>query len=217
MARDPVRILLVDAHSVFTDAMASALADEADLEIVAVAGTGEAGIESYTDDVDVVLCDFRLPDIDGIEVVTRILARDPDAKVVMLSASTDEGVLVAAVEAGCAGFVSKTASLSEVAAAVRAASMGEAVVSPALLARLLPRLARSGGPGADELTPRELEVLQAMAAGGTNREIGEALFIAHDTVRNHVASLSQKLGAHSKLEAVAVAVRRGIITLDGDG
>lgn len=211
-----VRILLVDDHSVFTDAVASALADEPDLEIAAVAGAGAAALEAYGGDVDVVLCDFRLPDLDGIEVARRILADDANAKVVMLTASTDEAVLVAAIEVGCAGFVSKTAALSEVVGAVRAAAVGESVISPMMLARLLPRLGRGEASGVDDLTPRELEVLEEMARGGTNREVGEALFIAPDTVRNHVASLSQKLGAHSKLEAVAVAVRRGIISLGGD-
>lgn len=205
-------MLIVDDHAVFTDAMAQALDGEDDIEIVATAASGAAAL-AVGDEVDVVLCDFRLPDLDGVEVTRRLLARDPSTSVVMLTASTDDSILAAAVEAGCVGFLSKSSALDDVLAAVRAAAVGESVISPALLARLLPRMAGRAS-GVDDLTPREHEVLAEMAKGLSNQAIGEALYVSRDTIRNHVANILRKLDAHSKLEAVATAARRGLIAFE---
>ena len=210
------RVLIVDDHAVFTDALARALGDEPDIEVVVTAATGAEALAAFDDRVDVVLCDFRLPDVDGIEVTRQLHERDPDVSVVMLTASTDDTVLTAAVEAGCVGFLSKSSALEEVLAAVRAAAVGESVISPALLARLLPRMAGRGGAGVDDLTPREHEVLTEMSKGLSNQAIGDALYVSRDTVRNHVANILRKLHAHSKLEAVATAARRGLIAFQPD-
>jgi DNA-binding NarL/FixJ family response regulator len=141
-----------------------------------------------------------------------ILERRPEVRVVMLTASHDDVVLAAALEAGCAGFVTKSESLDTVLAAVRGAAAGEAVITPALLARLLPRLgARTRGRNPD-LTPREREVLVLIARGGTNQQIANELSLSRDTVRNHVAQILSKLGVHSKLQAAAVAVQRGLVS-----
>lgn len=207
------KVLVIDDHAVFVDALSRTLSSEGDIEVVATAATASEGVEAFERSVDVVLCDFRLPDADGVAVTRNILEQDPDARVVMLTASTDDAVLVAAIDAGCTGFLAKTASLSEVLDAVRSAASGESVVSPALLSRLLPRMTGSGGTAADDLTPRELEVIAEMAKGGSNQQIADALFVSRDTVRNHVANILRKLDAHSKLEAVSIAARRGIIRL----
>jgi len=121
-------------------------------------------------------------------------------------------VLVQAIEAGASGFVSKTRSLDEVTSAVRAAASGEALISPEMLARLLPRLGRAGTAARpQELTEREREVLVLLADGLTNAAIAERLVVSVHTVRNHIANLSAKLGAHSKLEALSIAVREGLL------
>ena len=135
----------------------------------------------------------------------------PAAQVVVLTATAADHVLVAAIEAGAAGFVSKTRGLGEVTQAIRAAASGEAVISPELLARLLPRLHRSPARSPSELTEREREVLGLLADGLTNAAIAETLVVSVHTVRNHIANLSAKLGAHSKLEALSIAVREGIL------
>jgi DNA-binding NarL/FixJ family response regulator len=131
--------------------------------------------------------------------------------VVILTAVEDEAVLAAAIEAGCAGFLTKTASVEELVGAVRQAAAGEAVISPALLVRLLPRLHRREQPTRFELTPRELDVLKLLAGGMSNAAIADDLNLSVNTVRNHVANLLMKLGVHSKLEALSVAVREGLV------
>ena len=158
---------------------------------------------------DVMLLDRRLPDGDGVAAIPELRALRPGMNVVVLTAASADDVLVRAIEGGAAGFVSKTRGLSEVTAAVRAAAAGEAVISPEMLSRLLPKLSRSSAPDPG-LTRREQEVLDLVAYGLTNAAIAERLGVSVNTVRNHVANLSAKLGAHSKLEAVAIAVRRGL-------
>ena len=117
-------------------------------------------------------------------------------------------------DAGCSGFVTKAESLDTVLAAVRAAAVGEAVINPALLARLLPRLGGRPRGRNPDLTPREREVLELVARGGTNAQIADELVLSTDTVRNHVSSILSKLGVHSKLQAAAVAVQRGLVTTE---
>jgi DNA-binding NarL/FixJ family response regulator len=129
----------------------------------------------------------------------------------MLTSFADEATLVASIEAGCSGFVTKSKSTSEVTVAVRLAADGEAVVSPDMLALLLPRLSRTRRGLGTDLTRRELEVLMLLSDGESKDRIGERLFLSPNTVRNHIQSILSKLGAHSRLEAVAIAVREGLI------
>lgn len=211
----PVRVLLVDDHEVLATSLAAMLDREPDLTSVGIAPTLEkarALIRSSTPDV--LLLDHRLPDGDGVAALPGLLALRPTMKVVVLTASAADHVLVSALEAGAAGFLSKTRSLGEVTAAIRAAATGEAVISPEMLARLIPRLhrtSRGGAPPGNDLTEREREVLGLLAEGLTNAAIAEKLVVSVHTVRNHIANLSSKLGAHSKLEALAIAVREGLL------
>ena len=210
---DPLRVVVIDDHQVFGVSLARALSDEDDIEIVGVATSMATALALVTPDVDVALCDFRLADGDGVTLTRLMLRQCPQLKVVMLTASNDDAVLAVALEAGCAGFVTKSEPLATVVHAVRSAAMGEAVITPALLARLLPRLgARQRGRNPD-LSPREQEVLVLVARGGSNQQIADALNLSRDTVRNHVSSVLSKLGVNSKLQAAAVAVQRGLIDL----
>jgi two-component system nitrate/nitrite response regulator NarL len=211
------RIVLVDDHQVFAETLQRALQSEPDLEVVALAADLDQAVEAVLrESPDVVVTDHRLAGgADGVAVTGAVLAASPSVAVVMLTASEDDRVLVAAIEAGCTGFVTKTQPLGDVIAAIRSASAGEALVNPTMLARVLPRLANRRTPDVDQLTRRELEVLEVMASGASNQAIADRLFISRDTVRNHVASVLQKLGAHSKLEAVAIALKRGIIDAPG--
>src|SRR5919107_960504 len=133
------------------------------------------------------------------------------ARIVVLTASPSDRVLVGAMEAGAAGFIAKTQRLEDVIAGVRAAAQGESVVSAKLLTRLLPRLNRQSAGSRAELTEREREILDLLARGLSNADIAQHLTISVHTVRNHVANLSAKLGAHSKLEALSIAVREGLV------
>ncbi len=208
----PIRVLIVDDHDVFGSALAQVLALEPDLVTL---GTAQSIAEARTmipqTLPDVVLMDHRLPDGDGVAAIAELQTLRDSTKYVVLTASTADHVLVSAIEAGASGFLSKSRSLEEVRSAVRAAHSGEAVISPELLARLLPRLNRKREPGRVELTERELEVLALLADGLANSDIAARLVVSVHTVRNHVANLSAKLGAHSKLEALSIAIRQGLL------
>jgi DNA-binding NarL/FixJ family response regulator len=208
----PVRVLIVDDHEVLASSLALVLDAEPDISTAGVATTLEQAVALVgTSNPDVVLLDHRMPDGDGIAAIPRLRAVRPSVGIVVLTASSADHVLISAIEAGASGFLSKTRSLEEVTAAVRAAAAGESVISPELLARLLPRFGRAKAGSADALTEREREVLALVAEGLPNAAIAQRLVVSVHTVRNHIASLSAKLGAHSKLEALSIAVRQGLL------
>ena len=207
-----IRVLIVDDHQMVAESLAAAFQPEKDIELVGIAGTaGEAKHLVEIERPDVVLMDYRLPDQDGAAATAAIKARRPETQVVMVTSADDEGVLLQCLEAGCSGFIQKERPVRELLDAVRAVHAGEALVSPPMLARLLPRLRPSHQKTAAELTARELDILRLLAEGLSNQVIAERLGITRNTVRNHVQNILAKLGAHSKLEAVATAVREGII------
>lgn len=210
---DPrIRVLVVDDHLLVAEGLVHLLEAEPDMVVVGIAGTADEAVRlAQSRAADVVLMDYELPDADGTEATRRIRARCPQTKVVMLTAFTEEAIAVAAIEAGCSGYVTKQRAGCDVMQAVRAVHGGEAVVSAGVLARLLPRLDRRRQSPGDDLTAREREVLALLAQGLSNHEVAERLSIRRNTVRNHVQSLIVKLHAHSKLEAVAIAMRHGIV------
>lgn len=207
-----IRVLVCDDHTVVAEGLAMVLAAQPDIEVVGVTGrVAEVCELAASLRPDVVLMDYALPDGDGVAATAAIKASQPDVKVVMLTSFVDVDVLVAAIEAGCSGFVTKHKAADELTTAVRLAVEGEALVSPDMLARLLPRLRPSyHGVGAD-LTPREREVLDLLAQGQSKEAIARRLFLSANTVRNHIQNILGKLGAHSRLEAVATATREGLI------
>jgi DNA-binding NarL/FixJ family response regulator len=207
-----IRVLIVDDHAMFAESLARLLGDEEGIEVVGVASNSAHGLE-LVDRLSpkVVLLDYRMPDRDGVETAAAIKAMDPSSMVVMLTGAEDDRVLLGAIDAGCSGFLTKDRAASEVARAVRAAASGEALISPAQLARLLPRLSSKRTEVGTDLTRRELELLTHLARGSSNKTIASELHLSLNTVRNYVQSVLTKLGAHSKLEAVSTAVREGII------
>ena len=208
----PIRVLIVDDHEVLAASLARVLDEEPDMVSVGLAqNLAQARARVTTETPDVLLLDRRLPDGDGVAAIPELRAIRPSMNIVVLTAADSDHVLVQAIEAGAAGFVSKTRGLGEVTAAVRAAAAGEAVISPEMLSRLLPKLTRSAGPE-PELTRREQEVLNMLAQGLSNAAIAEQLTVSVHTVRNHIANLSAKLGAHSKLEVLSIAIRRGLLS-----
>ena len=206
------RVVIVDDHDVLASGLAHVMADQRDLDCVGVATTLEEGRRLVGEQVpDVLLLDQRLPDGDGVSAIPELLAAHPALRIVVLTGNATDAVLVRAIEGGAAGFVAKNRSLGEVLSAVRATASGEAVISSELLARLLPRLTGEATTRHEALTEREREVLELLADGLTNVAIAERLVVSVHTVRNHVANLSSKLGAHSKLEALSIAVREGLL------
>jgi DNA-binding NarL/FixJ family response regulator len=207
-----IRVLLVEDQQIVAESLRLLLDRVHDIEVVGVTGTMAAGIAETTRlRPDVVLMDYQLPDGDGVTAARQIVA-GLQAAVVMLTASGDDDELaLRALEAGCAGFVDKAETVSTLVAAVRAASAGELLIGPSVLARLLPRISRREKPISAGLSGRELEVLGLMALGCADREIANRLFISVNTARKHVQNIVRKLGAHSKLEAVMIAVRGHVV------
>jgi len=206
-----IRVLIIEDHRMFAQALRAALDATDDIAVADAATTASEGLEAARrSEADVVLMDYRLPDGDGVETARTLKAEHAGTKVVMLTASASDDVLRQAIAAGCSGYLTKDQSVDQLLLAVRAAHRGDALISPELLGRLVNRDDDRTRPGAD-LTGREVEVLRLVAQGLSNAAIAGRLGIRLATVRNHVQSLIGKLYAHSKLEAVAVAVRAGII------
>lgn len=196
----------------FAESLARLLGDELLIDVLGVAGNGlEAMQMSAKLGPHVVLVDYELPDTNGASLAAELKAADPDVMVVMLTGSNEDRVLLDAIDAGCSGFLTKDRAVTEVVEAVRGAAAGEALISPVLLARLLPKLKRTYRSLGSDLTDRERATLNLLAKGWTNKAIAADLNLSLNTIRNYVQSTLGKLGAHSKLEAVSTAVREGII------
>lgn len=211
---DAIKVLIVDDHAVVRESLAMALDREADIEVVSTAADATGALAAMkTVTADVAVVDYVLDGLDGIGLASEMHKRVPEMKVLILTSADDDRVLVAAMEAGCAGFLTKGQPLDDVVHAVRTAASGEPVVTTGLLLRLLPQLQRRSQlrSTVTELTDRENEVLKLMAGGATNHVIAQELYLSLHTVRNHVQNVLRKLNAHSKLEAVAIAVKTGII------
>jgi DNA-binding NarL/FixJ family response regulator len=207
-----IKVMVVDDHRMIQQALTRAVDDQTDMRVVATASSVEEAVATARLHApDVVLMDYELPDGNGVEAATRIRSERPETKVVMVTSYTDDTVLVSAIEAGCSGYVTKHKAVEEVVNAVRAAHGGEALISPSMLARLLPKLRPNKRGIGTDLTERELEVLKMLAEGKSNQGIADTLVISVHTVRHHVQNVITKLNAHSKLEAVAAAAREGII------
>jgi DNA-binding NarL/FixJ family response regulator len=216
MSDAAVRVLVCDDHEVFADGVAALLRAEG-MDVVRTLGRARDVVPSVLElHPDVVLMDYELPDADGVETTAEVKSADPSVHVVLLTASTDESVLVRAIDAGISGYVTKTKPTAEVMGAIRAAVAGDVVVSPDMLVRLLPRLRSRPSPTSRyDLTPREVEVLELLAEGASNEVLVRELGISRNTVRNHVQNLLTKLGVHSRLEAVALATREGLLRSGG--
>ena len=213
----PVSVLIADDHALLSESLRRALDAEPDITTVGVAGNLRE-TEELLDRTspDVLLLDHRMPDGDGIPAIAALKHRHPDTAIIVVTASTSDQTLLAAIEGGAAGFVSKTHGLSDLTSSVRSAGLGEAVISHELLTRLLRGLQHRSAPARPGLTVRESEVLQLVGRGLTNAQIADQLVVSVNTVRNHVANISAKLGAHSKLEALVIATQLDLLPSSTD-
>ena len=198
-----ISVLVVDDHAVFAQSLAAALDGSPGIDVIAVANSGSDAVKMTTEfGPDIVLLDLQLPDVSGTELIAEVLAANDATRVVVLTASVDARTARAAVEAGCLGYVTKDQGLDEVLSAVRSVAAGQSVIPSDVLAYVLPLHSRRPTVA---LTPRELQILELLANGGSNEHIARALGVARNTVRNHVQNLLVKLDAHSRLEAIANA------------
>ncbi len=207
-----MRILLADDHPMFREGVAHSLGSEPDLEVIAQAASGEEAVElAQRLSPAVALLDVSMPGIGGIEAAARIAAAVPGIRIVMLTVSEDKDNLLAALKAGAHGYVLKGASASELRDIVRNVAAGEAFVTPALASRLLVEFSRPRERDPlSELTQREVDVLELVSLGSTNREIAERLHLAEKTVKHYVTCILQKLHARSRTEAALIAVQHGL-------
>jgi DNA-binding NarL/FixJ family response regulator len=206
---DAIRIVLVDDHRLLLDSLAAAIGAQDDLEVVGTAGTvDEAAVVIERSRPDIVLLDLRLDGDDAVASIPRLARLGGSPKIVLLTATHDRRHAARAIEAGAAGYLTKQQPLPELLAGIRAVWRGQATVDPSLLGGVLEQLS---GSDPTRLTGRELEVLRMLHAGHAAERIARDLHIAPNTVRNHVQRILTKLGATSRLEAVAIARRDGLV------
>jgi len=218
--KSPVRVLVVQDHPLLASAIARVLESEDDMTVVGVARRGDQAAElAAIEKPSVVLMDFRLPDSSGPTAAARIRSAVPEVAIVFHSADESETALLDAIDAGATAYLTKKATADQIVEAVRRASVGEVLIPVALFAKAIARqrkvvterLAREKLVA--EFTPRELEVLRLLAEGVDTATVAERLGIASHTVEWHVRHLIEKLGVHSKLQAVIAAARMGLIEL----
>jgi two-component system, NarL family, response regulator DegU len=210
------RILLADDHAVVREGLRTFLDLQDGIEVVGEAADGVEGVAAAERlRPDVVLMDVSMPLLDGIEATRLVHQRVPESQVVILTMHGETHVMSQAIQAGAVGYLVKDCSTEEVVAAVRMASSGEGALSPELATSMLAEVQRAGGAQAEPaISPREEEVLQLVADGLSLPEVAAKLFISVKTVKNHLASIYQKLDARDRTQAVLRAVRMGIIRLD---
>jgi DNA-binding NarL/FixJ family response regulator len=211
-----LRVLLVDDHALFRRGLRRLVAEHG-FDVVGEASNGEAGVRMAAElSPDVVVMDLHMPILSGVEATRRIRAVSPDAKVLMLTISEQEGDIVDALLAGASGYVLKDAEPEIIASALRATAEGESMISPAATSTLIQRVREqeaSAQPAADapaDLTDREVEILRLVAEGLDNTDIADRLFLSPSTVKNHVSSILGKLGVEGRVQAAVLAVRSGL-------
>ena len=212
----PIRVLFVEDHQLLADALSAMLAREPDMTVVGVAGSVAEAKTMARERIDVALMDYRLPDGTGAEATRAIKARWPLARVVMLTAIKDDETVLESIQAGADGYLTKDRAADDVVQAVRAAYAGETLLPRSVIVEIARRVAAAKDRGDDRkmiepLTPRELEVLRALTDGLSTPEICERLYIAPNTLRTHVQNIMGKLRVHSKLEAVAFALKNRLV------
>jgi NarL family two-component system response regulator LiaR len=212
MADAPIRVLVADDHAVVREGLRTFLSLQDGIEVVGEAGDGEAAVrEAEIRRPDVILMDLVMPRLDGVGAMRELRRRMPECRVIVLTSYAQDDRLLPAIQAGAAGYLLKDAEPREIARAVRAAHAGEALLAPAIAARLVAAIAQPAGERPTQrLTPREREVLALIGRGLPNKRIARELGVSEKTVKTHVGHVLAKLGVTDRTQAALHAVREGL-------
>jgi DNA-binding NarL/FixJ family response regulator len=203
-----IRIFCVDDHPLLHEGLAIVIRNQPDLQLVAAASNGHDAIQRFREQIpDVTLMDLRLPDMSGIDAMIAIRSEFPEARVIILTTFAGDVEIQRALEAGARAYVLKSMPPRELVEVIRQVHAGKKRIPPEIAAHLAEHYSD------EALTGREVEVLQQIAGGNRNRDIAEKLFITEETVKVHIKHIMEKLSASDRTQAVAIAVRRGIIQL----
>ena len=204
-----IRVLIVDDHPVVRAGLASMLGTQTELELVGSASSGEDALRMLDEQYpDVILLDLRMPGMSGVEMLQALKAANRQVRVIILTNYETDEDIYRAVQAGAQGYLLKDTSLREMVEAIRAVHSGKRYIPRHIASRLAERMVRTN------LTSRELEILKMLSKGPTNKQIGHALGISDNTVRNHVLKIIEKLEVSDRTEAATTAIQRGLITVD---
>lgn len=208
MHSQTIRVMLADDHPVVRDGLAAIVNQQPDMSVVAEAGDGEAALAQYIDRrPDVLVLDLRMPRMDGLAVVQRLLQADADARVLVMTTYDGDEDIFQCLSHGAKGYLLKDAPRGEILSAIRAVAQGRGYTSPSVATKALQRM------GKPALTERELAVLAHLAQGRSNKDLARRLGITEGTAKTHVKSILNKLDAMSRTEAVAIAHKRGLVRL----
>ena len=209
MVNAKIRILIADDHPVIREGLVELLTQQKDMSVIGEAGDGEEVCQLYDRlSPDILLLDLRMPKKDGLQVLIELMSRrGSKARIIVMSSHDSEQDICRAFRGGAKGFLAKDAEPQQIQEAVRKVAEGESFIPPEIALKLAESISRP------ELSQRETQVLQCLARGKSNKEIGQALFISEGTVQHHVKSILSKLDAGGRAEAMAIAARRGLISL----
>lgn len=203
-----IRLMIVDDHPAFRTGLTALIQSEPDLSVVSATGDGRAAVDLYRrEHPDVVLMDLRLPDFSGVEAIMGIRKEFPDCRVIVLTTYDSDEDIYRAIQSGAKSYLLKDMSKDQIVATIRAVDAGEEPLPPNVATRLAERQKR------EELSQKEMEVLQLLVKARSNKEIASELFISEDTVKFHLKGLFTKLGVRDRTEAAISAVRLGIVQL----
>jgi NarL family two-component system response regulator LiaR len=216
--RDKLRVVIADDHALLREALHRALDGERDMEVVGEAGDGEEAVRLASElRPDVVVMDIVMPKLNGIEATKKIKETAASTAILILTAYDDEEYVLGLLDAGAAGYLLKSARGRDLVDAIRTIQSGESVLHPNIIAKLLKRaiaVPAREGRGPELLSERESKVLELVALGMGNREIGEKLFVSQRTVKAHLTSIFNKLNVASRSEAIVKGLKCGLITLE---
>ena len=213
---EPIRIVIADDHPIVRQGLATVLSQEEDLEVVGQAENGlEAVAQARKLHPDIILMDLQMPEMDGVEAIQQIKMETLDIGIIILTTFDTDDYIFRGIEAGARGYLLKDSPPEEVLRAIHTVHRGESLIEPRVASRLLDRLGQLSQPAPPPsvLSQREIEVLQLMSTGAANKEIASQLLIGQSTVKTHIVRIFNKLYVSGRTEAVAEAVKKGIIKL----